>query len=284
MSVHLIADSASELTQREAQEINVHLLPLSVHFGEQEYQDGVTLSHDKFYTLLAQSSILPTTSQITPWQYDEVLRALPPQDEAVILTLSGKLSGTLQSARIAAEKYGNRVKVVDTLSVTLGERVLVQYAVQLRTQGLTAEQIVAKIEEKRQNICVLGVVDTLDYLKRGGRISKAAAMAGGLLNIKPVLTVQEGELTVLGKARGLRQSNNLLNETAQKRGGINFNLPFAAGYSGLDDTAVRQYLQESCELWQNETDRVPVCRIGATIGTHVGPGAVAVAFFTPQEQ
>ncbi len=283
MSVYLIADSASDLTQAEAQRLGVCLLPLTVRFGQTEYQDGVTLSGSKFYTMLAECETLPTTSQVTPWQYTQALARMAPQDEAVILTISSRLSGTMQSALAAAAGYGGRVRVVDTLSVTLGERVLVEYAVRLRDAGYTAAALERELLARREQVCVLGVVDTLDYLRRGGRISRTAALAGGLLNVKPVLTVQNGEIVMLGKARGLRASNNLLNQTAAARGGIHFGMPCAAGYSGLEDTALQEYLRQSAGLWQGHIDRVPTCRLGSTIGTHVGPGAVAVAFFCPAQ-
>ncbi len=283
MAVHIIADSASDITQAEAQKMNIHLLPLTVRFGGEEFADGVTIAHDGFYARLAACEALPTTSQVTPWQYKEVLKKMSAGDEAVILTISGGLSGTVQSAHMAAADFAGRAFVVDTRSATVGERVLVEYAVRLREQGMTAAGITAELEARKGSVCLLGVVDTLDSLKRSGRISPAVALAGGLLNIKPVLTMEEGKIIMLGKARGLTQSNNLLNTTVEKLGGINFRLPYAVGWSGSEDTSLRRYLAESADLWKTHTLQVPTCRIGSTIGTHVGPGAVAVAFFTPAE-
>ncbi len=279
MSVWIITDSASDLTPAEARRLGVRLVPLTIRFGGEEYLDGVTLSGDTFYKKLASCDALPTTSQITPWQYRQALEGMSAQDEAVIVTLSGRMSGTVQSARIAAEGFGGRVQGVDTRTVTLGERVLVEYAARLRDAGQGAKAIADELCARRGQVCLLGVVDTLDYLKRGGRISKTAALAGGMLNIKPVLTVREGEVVMLGKARGLHQSNNLLNQTVEARGGIDFSLPCAVGYSGADPSAARAYVQQSAALWQGRTAQVPVFQLGSTIGAHVGPGAVAVAFF-----
>ncbi len=283
MAVHIITDSASDLTQADAARLGVQVLPLTVHFGQQEYLDGVSLTHDEFYTRLQTSEKLPTTSQATPWQYRQALEALPAGDDAVILTVSGAISGTLQSALIAAGEFGARVQVVDTRNATLGQRVLVEYAVRLREAGLAAREIADELLARRDSVCLLGVVDTLEYLQKGGRVSKTVAIAGGLLNIKPVLTVEDGKIVMLGKARGLAQSNNLLNTTVEKRGGINFKLPYVVGYSGNDDTALRRYLNDSAYVWKSHTLQVPTCRLGCTIGTHTGPGAVAVAFFTPSE-
>ena len=283
MAVHIIADSTCDITQAEAARMGVQVLPLSIHFGEREYRDGVDLSTEKFYELLTAGGELPTTSQVTPWQFQEALAVMAEGDEAVIITVSGKLSGTLQSALIAAKSYGSRVQVVDSLSAAIGTRVQVEYAVRLRAAGFDAAAIAAELLARRDQVVLLGVVDTLDYLKRGGRISSTVAFAGGLLGIKPVLTAQNGELVMLGKARGLTQSNNLLNRTVEERGGINFALPYAVGYTGTDDAVARSYLAQSAALWQAQTAAVPVCRIGCGIGTHVGPGVVAVAFYTPAD-
>ena len=283
MALHIIVDSTCDITQTEAARMGIQVLPLSIHFGAQEYRDGVDLSTEKFYAMLTAGGELPTTSQVTPWQFQEALAALGEGDEAVIITVSGRLSGTLQSALIAAKSYGSRVRVVDSLNAAIGIRIQVEYAVRMRDAGLDAAAIEAELLARRDSVVLLGVVDTLDYLKRGGRISSAVALAGGLLGIKPVLTAKNGELGMLGKARGLTQSNNLLNRTVAERGGINFSLPFAVGFTGTDDTAARNYLQQSAGLWQIHTAAVPVCRIGCGVGVHVGPGAVAVAFYTPAD-
>ncbi len=283
MSVHIIADSTCDITQAEAARMGVQILPLSIHFGTEEYRDGVDLSTDQFYTMLTGSSVSPTTSQVTPWQFQEALAVMEEGDSAVIVTVSGKLSGTLQSALIAARSYGDRVHVVDGLSAAIGTRIQIEYAVRLRDAGWDAAAIAAELLARRDQVVLLGVVDTLDYLKRGGRISSTVAFAGGLLGIKPVLTAREGELVMLGKARGMTQSNNLLNRTVEERGGINFRLPCAVGYTGTDDAVARSYLAQSAALWQTHLAAVPICQIGCGIGTHVGPGVVAVAFYTPAD-
>lgn len=283
MAVYIITDSTCDITQSEATRFGIQVLPISVRFGMQEYRDGVDLSGEKFYGMLTAGGELPTTSQVTPWQFQEALAVLEDGDEAVILTVSGKLSGTLQSALIAAKSYGSRVRVFDSLSAAIGLRVQVEYAIRLRDAGLSAAAIEQELLARRDQVVLLGVVDTLDHLRRSGRLSAAAAVAGGLLGIRPVLTAQNGELVLLGKARGIAQSDNFLNRTVAQRGGINFRLPYAVGYTGVDDTAARNYLERSAALWQDKTDDVPVCRIGCGIGTHVGPGAVAVAFYTPED-
>ena len=137
---------------------------------------------------------------------------------------------------IAAQETGIDVTIVDSENVTAGERVLADLAIRLRDKGCGAKEIAAKLEEAKKHLCIIGRVDTLEYLYRGGRLSKTSAIAGTLLNIKPVLTVRDGQLAVLGKARGARQSNNFLNEAIAKRGGIDFSQPLMLGYSGTSDS------------------------------------------------
>ena len=245
--------------------------------------DGVDLSHEAFFEKLTQSKTLPTTSQVPPYDYEKAYRqAQKAGREILVITLSSRLSGTYQSAVIAAQQTGADVTIVDSENVTAGERVLVDLAIRLRDEGLCAKDIARALEQAKSRLCILGRVDTLEYLYRGGRLSKTGALAGTLLGIRPVLTVQDGALCVLGKARGARQSNNFLNEAIAKRGGIDFTMPLMLGYSGSSDEALREYIAASREIWEGELDTLPVTSIGSTIGTHVGPGAIVVAFFAKE--
>ena len=193
MAVQFIIDSASDILPGEARELGLIHLPLTVLFGEETYRDAVDLTHEGFYEKLVENDVLPTTSQIPPGDfaaaYEKVVEA---GDEAVVITLSGKLSGTHQSAVIAAEEYEGRVYVVDSGTIAIGLGILTEYALELADRGMTAQEIVRKLQRKREDIRLLALVDTLEYLKKGGRISSMAAVAGGLLNIKPVLTIQNG--------------------------------------------------------------------------------------------
>ena len=168
----------------------------------------------------------------------------------------------------------------DTIAIGLG--ILTEYALSLAEAGLSAEDIFQKLTEKREKIKLLALVDTLEYLKKGGRVSSAVALAGGLLNIKPVLSVNGGEIKLLGKARGSRQGNNLLVQEIQKAGGVDFTMPVMLGYTGLSDALLQKYIQDSASLWENHVDQLPVSIVGSVVGTHVGPGAVAVAFFAAE--
>ncbi|PWM50932.1 MAG: DegV family protein [Clostridiales bacterium] len=276
MKIRIITDSASEMVSGE----HLTVLPLTITFGTTEYADGVTLSHQKFYEKLIESDELPTTSQVTPFAFTEALKEAQANGEyAIIITLSSKLSGTYNSALIAAKDFPDMVHIIDSANVCIGEKILVEYALNLLNNGADAQEIIARTESKVSQICVIGLLDTLEYLRKGGRISNLSGTIGEILAIKPVITISDGVVAILGKARGSRKGNNLLTEQIAKNGGIDFSLPFALGYSGLDDSVLQKYIADQAQLWQGYTTTLPIDQIGATIGTHVGPGAIAVAFF-----
>lgn len=277
MKIRIITDSASDLLSPHRPEITV--LPMTITFGQEQFRDGIDLTHRQFYEKLIEGEELPTTSQIAPAQFEEAFRAAVEAGETVVaVVLSAKLSGTYQSACITAEEFPGRVFVVDSANATIGERILVERAVELMDQGLQAAAIAAKLEEEKGDIRLVALLDTLEYLKRGGRISASVALVGGLLAIKPVVAVQEGEVVVLGKARGSKNGNNLLVQEIQKTG-VDFSRPYKLGYAGLNDSLLQKYIADSAALWEGHTDSLPTGTVGGTIGAHVGPGAIAVAFF-----
>lgn len=278
MSVQIITDSASDITQAEAAARGIRVLPLRTIFDGQEFLDGVTMDNRQFFQRLVESDTLPTTSQMTPYEYEQAFRAaVDAGDEALCVTLSSKLSGCCQSARIAAEEVP--AVVVDSENVCIGQRILVELAVRLRDQGLTAAQIAETLEREKKNIRLIALLDTLEYLKKGGRISPAVALAGSLLSIKPVIAIEHGEVAILGKARGSKNGSNMLTELVRKCGGINFEKPYCLAYSGLSDALLQKYIADSAPLYAGHTERLPISAIGSTIGTHAGPGAIAAAFF-----
>ena len=277
MNVRIIVDSSTDVAEAYLNRIQV--VPLTLRFGEEEYYDGVTIHKEEFYRRLVESDELPTTSQATPASFDQVFREVAANgDSAVVICLSSKLSGTYQSACIAAESYDN-IYVVDSQSVAIGTGVLAQYAVDCADAGISAREIAQVLEKKKADVTVIALLDTLEYLKKGGRISKTVAFAGGVLNIKPVVTVQDGVVALIGKARGSRNGNNLLVEKINQSGGVDFSLPVLLGYTGLNSALLDKYVEDSRGLWAEELDAIPKTLLCSIIGTHVGPGAVAVAFF-----
>ena len=274
MGIRIVVDSTADLTPQVRQRVAV--VPLTVHFGEDEFVDGVDITGQEFYEKLQTSKVLPTTSQASPYAFSAAFGQAVADGEAVIaITVSSKLSGTYQSAVIAAEDYPDQVYVVDSLNIALGSAILTEYALRLVDEGRGVQEIVAALEAARDRIRLLAVVDTLEYLQRGGRLSKTAAIAGGILSIKPVIGLVDGQIKVIAKGRGSKQANSLMNQEV-KNAGVDPDLPAMLGYTGTDDTLLEKYCSESGDLWPVATPRSIVCGV---VGTHAGPGAVAVAFF-----
>lgn len=283
MSVRIIVDSTTDLPEQTARRVTV--VPLTIHFGEQQYVSGVDIDARKFYEMLVEGDVLPTTSQPTPYAFTQVFQeAVDAGDTVVCITVSSKLSGTYQSACIAAADFPGKVFVVDSLTVAIGGGILTEYALSLTDKGIDAEEIAWKLMQKREKVRLLALLDTLEYLKKGGRISSAVAFAGGLLNIKPVIAVADGEVKMLGKARGSKQGNNLLVQEIDKAGGVDFEKPLLLGYTGLSDALLQKYIVDSAALWQGKVEQLPVSIVGSVVGTHAGPGAVAVAFFAAETE
>ena len=274
--IRIVTDSASDILKPFPE--NLTVLPITIRFGDQEYRDGVDLNHRQFYEKLLEDDVFPTTSLISPAAFGEVYRESAQRGETVIvITLSGKLSGTCQSAMVAAMDAPGEVYVVDSRNVTAGQRLLVEYALQMVSEGIGAQQIVRTLEYARERIHILGLLDTLEYLKKGGRISKTVAFVGEVMAIKPVVTVTDGEVAILGKARGSKNGNNFLIREIGNCGGVNFDLPYCLGYTGLNDAILQKYIADSEQIWRGHD--LPIHTVGATIGTHVGPNAIVVAFF-----
>lgn len=277
MSVRIVIDSTTDMIPELQGRVKV--VPLSIRFGEEEYIDGVTINTTEFYEKLGNGGVLPTTSQPTPAAFADVYEEMVSAgDSVIVITIASKLSGTYQSATIAAEDYPGKVFVVDSRNVAIGATILVQYALSLIDQGLGAEEIFERLLQIRPRVRLAAVVDTLEYLHKGGRISKTVAVAGGLLAIKPIINVDAGELSMLNKARGNKQANAVMNKEIDKMGGVDLDLPVLLGYTGTSDELLRKYIAESGEYWGGRT--FPSTIVGSTVGTHAGPGAVAVAFFT----
>ena len=278
MSVRIITDSGIDLPGELDPRLTV--IPLGITFGTTTYADGVDLTNDRFYEMLIESDELPKTSQATPYAYQQVFEQVRAAGEgAVVITLSSALSGTYQSAVTAAADYPE-VHVVDSKNVTIGQSLLVLYALRLVDEGLGAAEIAEKVEAVVGRVCLLALLDTLEYLKRGGRIPKSVGAIGELLSIKPVVGVEDGEVVMLGKARGSKNGRNQLHQQVEKHG-IDFTMPVLLGYTGLSQKLLKKYLDDNRAIWEGMVaeEDLPITSVGATIGTHVGPGAIALAFF-----
>lgn len=283
MAIRLIIDSASDINKEEADNLGIIMLPLELRFGDITYLDGVNINTQQFYEKLVESADLPKTTQINPFRFTEVYKEVTSRgDKAIVITISSKLSGTYRSDLIAAkeiEAFENKIYIVDSLNASIGERLLIQYALRLISEGKEIEQIVKELDQKKKSIKMLAMLDTLKYLKKGGRISPLVAFSGELLSIKPVISIVNGEVKLIGKARGSKNGKNLLNKLLEDCGGINFNMPYGVIYSGTNDFLIKKYLLDSQEIYHDKVDVVPIYAIGCAIGSHIGPGGIGVAFF-----
>lgn len=281
MSVKIIVDSASDIPVAQATAKGLGFAPLKTILAGTEYRDGIDITPDTFYDKLKANKELARTSQVNVGEFAALFEeAVSAGDEVVVIAISSGLSGTYQSAKIAAADYEGKVFVVDTLSATAGEQVLAAQAIKLRDEGKTAAEIFAELDDLRHRARLLVRVETLEYLKRGGRISKTAAFVGGMLHFMPVLTLNgEGKLETVGKARGVRLSHKMVNDAITAAGGIDFSYPVVITYAGdLGDGTVAAYLADSKDIYGEDLDKVTIGQLGCVIGTHAGPGAIVVSF------
>lgn len=284
MSIRIVVDSACDMTIEEAKAIGVDLMHLRVLFGEEEFEDGLNITHQEFFEKLVEGDVFPTTSQMTPYDYEQKFEEMVAAgDQVLCITMSSKLSGCYQSACIAQGDYEDSVIVVDSENVCIGQRIIVEQAARLRDQGCTLQEIADALEKQKKQVRLIALLDTLEYLKKGGRISKSAAAAGQMLSIKPVIAIVDGEVAVLGKARGSKNGANKLHELIHQETEIDFERPHVVAYSGFSDQLLRKYLKDHEDLFEGSLEDIRICDIGSAIGTHAGPGAIGVAFFVKED-
>ena len=287
MDIRIIVDSSADIEEDYARDHGIQIIPMTITFGNEEFAEGVDITRTEFFQRLVETDELPRTSQIPPMVFQDIFQEIVTAgDTAVVITLSSHISGTYQSACIAAAPFKESVFVVDSENATIGERLLAERAWALREEGLSAADIAYCLDQEKKDIRLVASLDTLEYLHRGGRISGAAAAIGGLLSIKPVVGVVDGDVVVLGKARGSKASRNMVFEEIEKAGGVDLTRPIWVAYSGLSDKTARKYIADSLAIATEkglisspDEIEMPLTLVGAVIGTHVGPGGVAFAFF-----
>ncbi len=277
MAIRIITDSTSDIRKNEADKMDISVIPLKVLFGDKEYKEGIDITMEGFYQKLVESDKLPTTSQPSPDDFlDHFIKAKEAGDSVIVILIAGNLSGTLQSATIAKEmaEY-SKIYVVDSRNTITGLRLLVEHAVKLRDQGTDVEKIVASLNELKEKIVLLAMVDTLEYLHKGGRLSKSSAILGSLLKFKPIITLKDGVIGVVGKARGVNKAIAKMLETMDEMGVIDTDYPVNFGYTA-EDSASLLLIEKVVEKYGDfETALYPV---GCVVGTHVGPGACVITY------
>ena len=272
--IHVVTDSTSDLPQAEAHSLGVTVVPLTVRFGEEQYTDGIDLNSDQFYQMLRKTTVHPTTSQPTPEQFADAYRPLleDENDQVVSLHISSKLSGTLQSASIAAKEFApGRIHLVDTETASAGIQLLARAALDDIAAGLDAQAVASKAMERRDRVTIYVLLDTLTYLQRGGRIGRAQALLGSLLNVKPLLTVQEGEVApkarVRSRRQGLEKIVELLRDLLPLRG-------LAAFHCGAPE--LLPLLSHRLQALVPDV-KILFGQVGPVVGAYAGPGGIGVA-------
>lgn len=275
MKINIITDSSSDITQQEAKELEVTVIPLGITFDGEMYKDGVNLTTDEFYKKLTTGGKLPTTSQPSTGEFLDLFNAIKQKGEAAVLILiSSKLSGSFENAKIAKDMCGyEHIHIVDSLTTICALKLLVKEAVN-RKESMSVDVLVDYLNSLKTRIRILGVIETLEYLYKGGRLNKGAAVMGSILNIKPIITVQDGLVVVIEKPRGVKSAiKNVLNYMHKKP--FDTSYPIYFGYSMND---------EKCELLKKAVtekfiiENIEKSHIGASVGTHVGPNVCAVVY------
>ncbi len=272
--VRIVTDSTADLTQEQQQAAGITVVPLNVHFGDQVFRDHVDLTADEFFRRLKASSQLPRTSQPSVGAFEEAFKKIRAgSDEIVSVHLSSKVSGTYNSALMAAQAVGqDAIDVVDSLSTSMALGFMALEAAKLARAGKDRTAIAERLRSLVPKARVICVVDTLTYLERGGRIGKARALLGSLLNVKPILQLKEGEVVPLGRARGRPQALSRLVELLGRDGKVS-QLAIMHGAAHTDAEQLRDRVASSYPGLE-----ILLTEIGAVLGTHTGPGVIGFTY------
>ena len=273
--IKFLVDTSSDYTIEEVKAKGMGLVPLHITLGENDYRDVYDLTKDGFYELLTSNEEFPKTSQPTPQDFVDIFEeAQEAGDDLICILLSSKLSGTFQSATLAKNivEYDN-IHLVDSLGATHMIRIMADHAQELAAAGKNAAEIVAELEEMKSKVKVLAVVDTLEYLCKGGRVNKATAAIGEVAKVKPMITVADGQVAVIGKSLGKNKAiGNLLKALEECEVDDRFPV-YSVSTLGTDNCEA--FEKRLTDAGYSFKERL---QIGATIGTHVGPGVFGMIF------
>lgn len=276
--LHIVTDSAADITLAQAEEMNIHIVPLTITFPDGTCPQETEADFGKFYERLLTGTDLPTTSQPAPDDFLSIFEAAQAAGEDVlVLSLSGGLSGTVRTAQTVQRMCGyDRVFVVDTHQAISAQRMVVEYAVKLRDQGVPTEEIVAAVEALRDRVTVSGVVDTLTYLRKGGRIPASLAILGNALKVKPVIALQDTILVPIGKVLGRKAGIRMLFDRFEKHP-ADPAFPIIIGYTS-NKAISEELLKELTEKYDLSGFEIRFLPVGGVIGTHVGENCVAICY------
>ena len=274
MGVKIITDSTSDIPESIILDLDIEVVPLNIHIGQDNFKHGVDIGTDEFYTKLLTGSELPKTSQPSPGEFLDVYNKFLDQSDAIVsIHVTSKLSGTYNSAIQAKSELNitKPIEVVDSATVSMALGLIVIRAAKIAKDGGTLEEVLKEIEHCSSNTEVLVVLDTLEYLEKGGRIGKASALIGSILSLKPILTVEDGIVGTFGKARTFTKAMNSLEEAIKGFTPVSDASVFYSTDKGVADDMIDRLSGIV------EPDKLVVSRIGPTVGTYAGPKAIAVA-------
>jgi DegV family protein with EDD domain len=271
--IRVVTDSTSDILPEEAEKLGIDVVPLTVRFGDEQFRDGVDLGPDAFYQRLPTTTVQPSTSQPTPEQFAEVYRRhVSAGDSVVSVHISAKLSGTLQSANLAAQQFpAGAVRVVDSMTVSAGMQFLVRGAIRDVARDCTADVVEQRVISRRARVRVYVLLDTLTYLQRGGRIGRAQSFLGGILNVKPLLRVRDGEVHPEARVRSRQQGIAKLVAIAAAQGPCEGLAAFHCGAPEL-----LKMIEPALRAAHPEVELISG-QLGAVVGTYSGPGGVGIA-------
>jgi len=276
-NIAIVVDSTADFPEAPGRFPNWRIVPLYVRFGDESFRDYVDLTPADFYTRLRGSPVMPTTSQPTPGDFQAVYEGLGGYERVYSLHIAGTLSGTVESARTAAAEFGDRIRVIDTETASAAVAML-GLAIQRRLErGTTDEEVEELVRRHRNDSQLIFTLDTLDYLARGGRIGRAAAWAGGLMRVKPILTIRAGEVVPLKRVRGNQRAFHEF-ITAFESGSVDGpGLRIAIADADAPDRS--EALKELVQRTRPQAQLELVTTLGPVIGTHAGPGTVGLFWF-----
>lgn len=276
----IVTDTASDILESEARELDVRLAAFDISFGEEHCSRNTPQDLARFYNLLTTSEVFPKTSQPSPESYLEYIHEGQERGEDVlIIALTSTISGSVESARLAAKLSGyDRVAVVDSRQAIVSERMVVEYACQMRNEGKTLEETVAAIKDFSGRIQISGILDTLTYLQKGGRIPASLARIGNLFKIKPLVAVEDGVLMSPTAARGTNAAKKAIWKRLDPEH-LDASWPIYFVYADRRDLA-EKFAAETVEKFGLDPQNTRICQISGTVGAHLGPGCFGYAFLT----
>ncbi len=274
--VRIVTDSLCDLTMAHAKELDIDILPLIVRFGEEQYKCGIELSNEEFYEKLETSPVSPSSAAVNAYEFEEVFQKyIDAGDDVVAILFSKHMSATFQSAVIAADSVdSDRLHLIDCENGAMGQALLVETAVAMREQGMSADEITEKVKVLLPKTMTYIVIDTMEYLKRGGRISKSAALIGGLMRLHPVVQVIADGAKPIDKVKGKKSCNAwLINKLKEQEPDTDYKLVIGHSNAPERAEAFRQQLIEA-----GITNEIFITCIGPIVGTHIGPNCLGIGY------